>query len=218
MIDLHTHSFLSDGVLIPSELARRAEVAGLEALAITDHADHSNIEQIVNALKKVAGVLTRCTNVFVIAGVELTYVPPREIPDMVRYARTLGSEIVVVHGESPVEPVPEGTNRAAIEGGCDVLAHPGNITEEDALLAARKNVFLEITTRKGHSLTNGHVLETALKTKAKLVLNTDGHMPEDMLSTESRKAFLDDLTDDELLKKEVYLNSEKIVDSVRKAR
>ena len=43
MIDLHTHTFFSDGGLLPSELARRARIAGYQALAFTDHADVSNI-------------------------------------------------------------------------------------------------------------------------------------------------------------------------------
>ena len=47
MIDLHTHTFASDGVLCPAELARRAEAAGLAAIAITDHADASNLERLV---------------------------------------------------------------------------------------------------------------------------------------------------------------------------
>ncbi len=42
MIDLHTHSFFSDGELIPSELIRRAEAIGYKAIAITDHVDSSN--------------------------------------------------------------------------------------------------------------------------------------------------------------------------------
>ena len=41
MFDLHTHSLLSDGELLPSELARRYEEKGFRAIAITDHADVS---------------------------------------------------------------------------------------------------------------------------------------------------------------------------------
>lgn len=37
MIDLHCHSTFSDGTDTPEELALRAEAAGLEALALTDH-------------------------------------------------------------------------------------------------------------------------------------------------------------------------------------
>lgn len=39
MIDLHTHTFSSDGALIPSEHLHRFEMLGYEAIAITDHAD-----------------------------------------------------------------------------------------------------------------------------------------------------------------------------------
>ena len=63
----------------------------------------------------------------------------------------------MVHGETPVEPVPAGTNHAAINAGVDLLAHPGIIAEEDVKLAAAKGVALEITARKGHSLGNGRV-------------------------------------------------------------
>lgn len=35
--DMHTHTLCSDGVLTPAQLVERAELAGYEALAITDH-------------------------------------------------------------------------------------------------------------------------------------------------------------------------------------
>lgn len=37
MIDLHTHSYISDGVSNPKEIVRLAKEAGLNAVAITDH-------------------------------------------------------------------------------------------------------------------------------------------------------------------------------------
>ena len=46
MIDLHTHTFFSDGELVPAEHLRRVEVLGYEAVAITDHADSSNLDFI----------------------------------------------------------------------------------------------------------------------------------------------------------------------------
>ncbi len=48
MIDLHTHTFFSDGELIPSELIRRAEFVGYKAIAITDHADTSNFDFLIS--------------------------------------------------------------------------------------------------------------------------------------------------------------------------
>jgi len=37
MYDFHTHTFLSDGVLSPIELIRRALVRGYKAIGVTDH-------------------------------------------------------------------------------------------------------------------------------------------------------------------------------------
>jgi histidinol phosphatase-like PHP family hydrolase len=81
-----------------------------------------------------------------------------------------------------VEPVPKGTNRAAIEAGVDILAHPGLITMEEVELAREKGVALELTARKGHSLTNGHVARLARDTGATMVLNSDAHSPGDILN------------------------------------
>jgi histidinol phosphatase-like PHP family hydrolase len=50
MIDLHTHTLLSDGDLIPTELARRAEVQGFRALAMTDHVDTATVGVVVPLL------------------------------------------------------------------------------------------------------------------------------------------------------------------------
>ncbi len=184
MIDLHTHTFFSDGELGPAELVRRAAVAGYRALAITDHADQCNIVSLLQRLRPVVAELGEANGLILLAGAELTHVPPKHIADVVKMARDNGAQILSVHGETIVEPVIEGTNRAAIEAGVDILAHPGLITPEDVQLAAKKGVFLEVTTRKGHSLTNGHVVKLALQYGARLVVNNDAHAPGDLLSIE----------------------------------
>lgn len=182
MIDLHMHTIFSDGVLLPAELARRAEAAGYEAMCITDHVDMSNLDFAVPRIVEAARALTGTLGCKVLPGAEITHVPPALIGRMVEEARKLGAKIVVVHGESPVEPVAPGTNRAAIEARADILAHPGLITDEDAALAAKNGVALEITTRKGHSLTNGHVAAAARRSGALMVVNTDTHEPGDLVS------------------------------------
>jgi len=187
MIDLHTHTTFSDGCLIPAELARRAAKAGYRAVAITDHADHSNIRLILDNLLRFVREAGPYLGIDVLAGVEITHVPPPLIPDLIATARQLGAQIVVVHGETIVEPVLKGTNLAAIEGRADILAHPGILTPQEAALAAEKNVALEITTRKGHSLTNGLVAALAKAHGAKLVINNDAHEPGDFVSLELRK-------------------------------
>jgi histidinol phosphatase-like PHP family hydrolase len=87
-----------------------------------------------------------------------------------------------VHGETIVEPVVAGTNIAALRAPIDILAHPGLITEEEAMEAARNSIYLELTTRKGHSLTNGHVAKMARQAKAPLILNSDSHSPHDLIN------------------------------------
>ncbi len=185
MVDLHTHTTFSDGELIPSELVRRARVKGVEYIALTDHGDFSNIEIIVPRMLEVAERLNSYDlGIRVIPGVEITHVPPEGIADAVEFARSLGAKLVVVHGETVVEPVAPGTNRAAIEAGADILAHPGLITQEEVALAARKGVFLEVSGRKGHAFCNGHVVRLALELGASLVFNTDSHAPGDLMGKE----------------------------------
>ncbi|OGP51114.1 MAG: PHP domain-containing protein [Deltaproteobacteria bacterium RBG_13_43_22] len=186
MIDLHTHSLLSDGVLLPSELVRRAEVKGYQYWAITDHADVSNLDHVVPRIVSAAREVNAHWNIKVIPGVELTHVPPETIAGLVQKAIGLGARLIVVHGETIAEPVPPGTNRAAIEAGINILAHPGLITLDEVRRAGEKGVFLEITSRKGHSLTNGHVARLAQKARAGLVLNSDTHSPEDIVSLDQR--------------------------------
>lgn len=184
MIDFHIHSVFSDGELIPAEIVRRCEAIGYKALAITDHADQSNIDLIVPRIVKIFKEIQPYTSVVLIPGVELTHIPPETIPEMAKEARRLGAKIVVVHGESLVEPVKEGTNKMALQSDIDILAHPGLITEEEVIEAKNRGIYLEITARKGHSLSNGHVACVALKHGAKLVINTDSHSPGDFISKE----------------------------------
>lgn len=188
MIDLHTHTYLSDGELGVAELAWRAEAAGCRILGIADHADGANMDFIVPRLVRAAAELSMAGGMRVVAGIELTYVPPKLLAKAIARARSLGAQYVVVHGETIVEPVPGGTNAAAIEGGADILAHPGLIAERDARHASRKGVLLEITTRKGHAYTNGHVLAVARSSGAKLVINSDTHGPDDLMGVEERAA------------------------------
>jgi len=182
MIDLHTHTTFSDGELIPSELVRRAEVLGYRAIGITDHADYTNIEHILSCVSK-AKYLEEVVDIRILVGAELTHVPPPKIGPLASLARRLGAEIVVVHGETPVEPVRPGTNRAALEADVDILAHPGFITLEEAELARENNVCLEITSRRGHNITNGHVVRLAKMAGAKMIVNTDSHAPGDLISS-----------------------------------
>lgn len=184
MIDLHTHSVLSDGGLLPAELARRAYVSGYKALAITDHVDSGNLAIVLSQLIKVSKDLNRYMRIKVLPGVEITHAPPQQISELSDLARRLGAKIIIVHGESPVEPVIAGTNLAGLESDLDILAHPGLISEKEVKLAKRRGIYLELSARRGHSLTNGHVAKLAKRFGAKLVINTDAHSPSELFTRE----------------------------------
>ena len=182
MLDPHCHSFLSDGKLLPSELLRRVEVLGYRYLAITDHAGPSNLGWVVEAVVSAASQLGPYFECKLIPGVELTHLPPGLIGPLAQRARSLGAVWVVVHGETVVEPVAEGTNQAALEAEIDLLAHPGLLTEEQAKLAARRSIALELTARAGHCLTNGHVARLAQEAGARMLINSDAHCPADLMT------------------------------------
>ncbi len=187
MIDLHSHSVFSDGVLIPSELARRAEYAGLSALGITDHGDSSNIDFIVPRIVSVATELNQVLNLTVIPGIEITHVHPSLIAETANRARSYGARLIIVHGETLAEPVASGTNAAAIAADVDVLAHPGLIAEAEVVAARDRGVLLEISARSGHCLANGHVAALARRHGAKLVINTDTHAPSDLIDADTAR-------------------------------
>ncbi len=184
MIDLHTHSLLSDGGFLPEELVRRCEEVGYRFLVIADHVGISNVETVVPQLVRLCRSLRGKGKLKVRPGAEVTHVRPELIARAVRLARRAGAEIVLGHGETIMEPVLAGTNRAFIEAGVDVLAHPGLITEADARLAARKGVCLEISGRKSHCIANGHVLKVSRLTGARLVFGSDGHQKGDFPTRE----------------------------------
>src|SRR5512136_1044437 len=186
LYDLHTHTILSDGEMLPIELIRRMAVLGYTTVGITDHVDPSNTTSVIGSLVQVRES-ARIYGIRLLCGVEITHVPPSQIPDLAKEAKAAGADIVVVHGETPVEPVASGTNHAAC--GCkyvNVLAHPGLITIEDALLAAKNGIALELTSRSGHNRTNGHVALVAREAACQIVVDSDAHSPSDILDERAK--------------------------------
>jgi histidinol phosphatase-like PHP family hydrolase len=216
--DFHSHTFLSDGELSPVELIRRAAVAGYATLAITDHSGIGDLSRIISTLKADRdAVRDAWPEIEVFVGVELTHLPPEVIPQAAYRARELGAEIVNVHGETPAEPTAPGTNAAAVRCELvDLLVHPGLITEEDAAAARERDIFLELTFGRGHSLTNGHVAKTALKVGVNLLVNSDAHIPPGLLSTEmawriARGAGLEEAQAERVLRR----NPERLLNRLR---
>jgi len=210
MIDFHTHTFLSDGELGPAELVRRVEIRGFRAVGFADHVDNGTLEHTLPMLVRAARELSAVMEMKILAGCELTHCRPEHIGGLTARARELGAEVVICHGESPVEPVLPGTNRAAIEAGVDILAHPGAISGQDARQAAKRGVLLEISARRGHSLANGHVAAVARQAGAKLLFGSDAHEVGDFRDRAAAEGILRGagLSDDEV--SETFRNAERL--------
>ncbi len=215
MIDLHTHTLLSDGALLPSELVRRAIDKGYRAIALADHVDASNIDFVVPRLTKVAKQLNAVWNILVIPAAELTHIPLEHIETLTKRARRFGAKLVLVHGETKAEPVLKGTNKQALISNIDILAHPGQLTRDELRLAIKNNVYLEITTRKGHKKTNEHLIKITTGTPAKLILNTDTHSPRDLITKEKAQKFLLSVGLNRQEREKIFLNSQEVISKIQ---
>ena len=98
--DFHMHSFLSDGILLPVELIRFAVASGRQVVAVTDHVSESTLERVIREIKADVALAEKYWGVTAIAGVELTNIPAGADAPLAAKARTLGAELVVVHGET----------------------------------------------------------------------------------------------------------------------
>jgi histidinol phosphatase-like PHP family hydrolase len=205
---------LSDGELLPFELARRAQENGYKVIGITDHVDSSNIDFVIPRVIAACNDINKNWKIKAIAGVEITHMPLELIKSTVKFVRSKGIKLVLAHGETIVEPVIKGTNKESLLSDISILTHPGLITLEDALLAAGKNIYLEITARKGHSLTNGHVVKMARLAGAKLVLNTDSHAPDNLITKDFAEKILLGAGLDKKEITQVFKNSEELVSAL----
>lgn len=214
--DFHTHTFLSDGVLSPIELIRRAMVKGYSALGIADHVGAATMARVIEELRRDCDLAAEHWNFEAFPGVELTHVPAASIPGLAAEAKRLGASHVVVHGETLVEPVEPGTNAAAVAcPDVDILAHPGLLAEDQALLAAENDIFIELTSKEGHSLSNGHVFRVAQSGMACL-LNSDAHVPDHILTPDfARLVALGAGVPEEQLDRVLRQNPEKLLERLR---
>ncbi len=188
--DFHTHSFLSDGVLLPIEQLRRAFVHGHEGYGITDHVSLSNLD-IIPKLIEDCKLATKHWGILALPGVEVTHVPVNAIEEVIEKSIEKGALIIVIHGETIAEPVEPGTNLKAAESkNVDILAHPGLLTKEVADQCKKNNVFVEITSNRTHSITNGQVAKIGKESQVKFIQNTDTHSPRDMKNYEEGERIL----------------------------
>ena len=182
--DFHSHTYLTDGSESATSLWHAAIRLGHRLLAITDHVGYEDPAPLLARLHDEARAFERAP-IVTLVGVELTELPARLIAPAARRARRAGAQIVIVHGETLLSPVPEGTNRAAVTcGEVDVLAHPGFLTDRDAERARANGVALELSGKAIHGRTNGHVAAAALRAGADLVVDSDAHAADQLLRYE----------------------------------
>jgi len=215
--DFHTHTVLSDGELLPIELIRRAKVLGFKAIAITDHIGADDPAPMLKTLKAECEMGEEAWGIRALYGVELTHVPAKFISRVADRARKTGAQVIVVHGETLVEPVEKGTNWAAVNSDIDILAHPGPLAPREAKLAAERCIFLELTSRAGHSYTNGRVVAVGRAAGASFLVNSDSHSPRDMMGSEMAAGVGDGagLTPAEL-KKALFDSPRKLLEKCRR--
>jgi putative hydrolase len=182
--DFHAHTFLTDGSASATDMWTAGDRLGHRVMAITDHVGMEDPTPLLTRLHAESKAFADGPMVTFV-GVEISMVPPRHIDAVARAARRAGAEIVIVHGETLAEPVPAGTNRAAIDcREVDLLAHPGLLDPADAELARAHGTILELSGRSGHSVTNGHVARVALAAGASIVVDSDAHRTGDLLPYE----------------------------------
>ncbi|MGB9484019.1 MAG: histidinol phosphate phosphatase domain-containing protein [Candidatus Dormiibacterota bacterium] len=185
VFDFHTHTTISDGHADAMEMARRCRKNGYAAYVCSDHVDEGTVggrvPEIVEACRRVADEL----GIRAIPAVEVTRVAPERVAKVAARARSLGALLVVVHGETLGDFPQPGLNLAATRcPDVDILGHPGLISHEAAEQARNNQIHLEISAAGLHGLTNGHVAKVALEVGASLVLDSDAHRPESLLTPE----------------------------------
>ena len=148
MIDLHTHSSLSDGTDTPAELVRRAAELGLEAVSLTDH-------DTLEGLGEASAESARCGLLFV-PGIELSARREDEPDELRRTVHILGYFFSEPGGafDSWLQTLAlrrRARNRA-MAGRLQQLGYDVRLEEAEALarrITARPH-FAEILVRKGY--------------------------------------------------------------------
>jgi putative hydrolase len=201
------------------ELIRRACVAGYRAVGLADHGGLGSLSRFAQELSQDCALARDRWPIMAIPGVELTHVPAAAVAEVARAAKEAGLWLVIVHGETISEPVEEGTNLAAVScGDVDILAHPGLITLEEAELAARNGVFLELSAKPAHAAANGHVAKMARLAGAKLLVNSDSHELDFLSEEQARRIALAAGLEEKDLEEVLRINPQLLLEKILAGR
>jgi len=119
--------------------------------------------------------------------VKLIHIPPALLENTILQYRFAGVKLIGVYGETISEVVETGTNFAACNAKADILYCPGLIDENVAEIAAKNNVYLEISTNTKHAYCNAHIAQIASKYNTKLILGSDATCMEEIHSPDMQK-------------------------------
>lgn len=163
MIDFHIEISFSGGGFLPSEALACARYSGFKAIGLILRADQASYKYEIPHLVKTIREYSIYSGIEAFVGVLFVHVPPSLLSDAICSVRELGVQLVLVHGEGNNFFYPHqsatGTNFAAISAGADILAYPGLLSHEDAVFAAEKGVFIELTACNPYGVFNGHIVQ-----------------------------------------------------------
>jgi histidinol phosphatase-like PHP family hydrolase len=201
------------------ELIRRACVAGYRAVGLADHGGLGSLSRFAQELSQDCALARDRWRIMALPGVELTHVPAAAVAEVARAAKEAGLWLVIVHGETISEPVEEGTNLAAVScDDVDILAHPGLITLEEAELAARNGVFLELSAKPAHAAANGQVAKMARLAGAKLIVNSDSHELDFLSEEQARRIALAAGLEEKDLEEVLRINPQLLLEKILAGR
>lgn len=106
---------------------------------------------------------------------KLMHIPPQLLENAILQYKLAGVSLVGVYGETISDIVEEGTNFAACNAKADILYCAGLIDDNTTEVAAKNNVYLEISTHQKHAYCNAHLVSKAREHKAKLIIGSNAN-------------------------------------------
>lgn len=140
---------------VPTELIHNAMRNGYRAIAIAHHIVVGSLQRVITEIIKDCALARAHWDIIAIPAVELTLVPAA-IAETAKRARDMEAQIVMAHGELPLESVEPGTNLAAAKSPyAAILAPHGLLSLKQAQTAAANDIFIEIPREKSmHTITD----------------------------------------------------------------
>ena len=194
--DLHSHTTATDGQANIETMARAAQAAGLEYLAITDHsqalamANGLDKHRALDHARAIRAISDRLDGITLLAGIECDIRPDGQLDLAEDCLTELDIVIASVHSAfgQPEEAMTARILRAIESPVVDAIGHPTGrlllrresyrVNVEDLIdAAARFGVALEINCQVDRlDLSDAHA-RLARDRGAKLIISTDSHSP-----------------------------------------